>query len=83
MGSRGYGSHTDGHAKVSFDFQSCLLASTALNWSFISLEELHQSVRKYCSQKNLNCSLSAKYEHVQNRSNLFEHEEKLFLTYSN
>ena len=31
--------HTDGQSKVSFHFQSCLLANTALNWSFISLVE--------------------------------------------
>ena len=29
--------HTDGQSKVSFNFQSCLLANTTLNWSFISL----------------------------------------------
>ena len=31
--------HTDGQSKVSFHFQSCLLANTALNWSFIGLVE--------------------------------------------
>ena len=31
--------HTDGRSKVSFHFQSCLLAITALNRSFISLVE--------------------------------------------
>ena len=31
--------HTDGQSKVSFNFQSCLLANTTLNQSFISLVE--------------------------------------------
>ena len=31
--------HTDGQSKVSFHFQSCLLANTTLNQSFISLVE--------------------------------------------
>ena len=88
--SPGCGSHicccTHGWPKVSFHFQSCLLVSTMLN----HLVSLSQTVSSYarlfvnsalcidCCQKKLNYPPSAKYEHVQNHSNLFEHEENDF-----
>ena len=72
--------HADGQSNVSF-IQSCLLASTALNQSSVSLTEPHsRSTRLFViSVLHIDCynySLSAKYEHVQNHSNLFECEEK-------
>ena len=46
--------HTDGRSKVSFHFQSCLLANTVLNWLFISLVEPDSF---YYTRLFLNCAL--------------------------
>ena len=55
--------------------------STALNQSSVTLMEPDSSSARLFVNSALridccNYSLSAKYEHVQNRSNLFEREEK-------
>ena len=75
--------HTNGQSKLSFHFQSCLLVSNALNRSSVSLAEPDSSSTRLFINNALhidccNYSLGAKYEHVQNRSNLFEREENDF-----
>ena len=58
-----------------------VVVSTALNQSSVSLTEPDSSSARLFVNSALcidccNYSLSAKYEHVQNRSNVFEREEK-------
>ena len=75
--------YTDGQSKVSFHFQSCLLVSAALNHLVSRSQTLSNYARlyvnsvlciDYCHKKS-NYPPSAKYEHVQKRSSLFEHEK--------
>ena len=64
-----YRKATDGQSKVSFHFESCLLVSTALNRSSVSLAEPDSSSARVfvniVTAAKFNYTLSAKYEHAQ------------------
>ena len=81
--------HTDGQS-----IRQALIFSHAYLWVLRWIGLLASRIHTLSSSARLfinsvlrvdccNYSLSAKYKHVQNHSNLFEHEEKWFLTHSN